>query len=96
MKIVNLIGPAVIAGAVRYPIENPLTVTDEQAVQLKDSGRLDGEPEDPDGEEGKEVDLSKLKIEELRALAANEGIELGDARSKADIITAIELAREGE
>ena len=95
MKIVNLIGPAVIAGAVRYPVECPLTVTDEQAQQLKDSGRLDGEPEDPEAE-GEVEDLTKLKVDELKALAADEEIDLGDAKSKADIITAIQLAREGE
>lgn len=97
MKIVNLIGPAVIAGQVRYPVEGALTVTDEEAEQLLESGRLDGDPEDiPDPyADGETEDLSKLKVEELKALAAKEEIDLGDAKSKADIITAIELAREG-
>ena len=95
MKIVNLIGPAVIAGAVRYPIEGPLTVTDKEADQLKDSGRLDGEPEDlPEDAEMHEDDgLDTLKAEELKALAAEEGIDLGGATTKAAMATAIREAR---
>lgn len=97
MKIVNLIGPAVIAGQVRYPVEGALTVTDEEAQQLLDSGRLDGDPEDlpdPDAEDDAE-DLSNLKVDQLKALAAKEEIDLGDATKKDDIIAAIQLAREG-
>ncbi|MFV0922743.1 hypothetical protein ACR720_04550 [Sphingomonas parapaucimobilis] len=95
MKIVNLIGPAVIAGAVRYPIEGALTVTDKEAAQLKDSGRLDGEPEDlPEDDEVHEDDgLDTLKAEELKALAAEEGIDLGGATTKAAMVTAIREAR---
>lgn len=95
MKIVNLIGPAVIAGAVRYPIEGPLTVTDTEAKQLKDSGRLDGEPEDlPEDAEVHEDDgLDTLKAEELKTLAAEEGIDLGGATTKAAMVTAIREVR---
>jgi hypothetical protein len=65
MKIVNLIGPAVIAGAVRYPVEGPLTVSDAEAEQLKDSGRLDGAPEDlpSEGDEPEDDGLDALKAE---------------------------------
>lgn len=38
--------------------------------------------------------LSSLTIPELKALAASEGVDLGDASKKTDIIAAIELARE--
>ena len=38
--------------------------------------------------------LSKMKVDELKALAAKEEIDLGDATKKDDIIAAIELARE--
>lgn len=61
MKIVNLSGPAVIAGAVRYPIEGALTVTDEQAEQLEKSGRLDGEPEDLPVEDEQQETSAKPK-----------------------------------
>jgi len=40
------------------------------------------------------ADLSKLKVDELKDLAAKEEIDLGDATKKDDIIAAIELARE--
>lgn len=38
--------------------------------------------------------LSGLTVKELKALASEEAIDLGDASSKADIVAAIELARE--
>lgn len=48
--------------------------------------------EEVDGDEGS--DLSKMKVGDLKALAAAENIDLGDATKKDDIIAAIELARE--
>lgn len=48
---------------------------------------VDDEPEDDE-------DLNALTIAELKALAEQEKIDLGDATKKADIIAAIELARE--
>lgn len=44
-------------------------------------------------EEG-EGGLSSLSVADLKALAADEAIDLGDATKKADIIAAIELGRE--
>ena len=38
--------------------------------------------------------LVALKVADLKAIAEAEGIDLGDASKKADIISAIELARE--
>lgn len=38
--------------------------------------------------------LSDLKVDELKTIAVSEGIDLGDATRKDDIIAAIELARE--
>lgn len=43
---------------------------------------------------GGEKGLADMKVAELKALAEAEEIDLGDAKSKADIIAAIELARE--
>lgn len=95
MKIVNLIGPAVIAGAVRYPVEGALTVSDVEAEQLKDSGRLDGDPEDLPGEEDELEDdgLDALKAEELKSLAQDKGIALGTATTKPAMVAAIRTAR---
>lgn len=95
MKIVNLIGPAVIAGAVRYPIEGALTVSDAEAEQLKESGRLDGEPEDlPEEAEEEDDGLDALKVDELKSLAADEGIDLGGATTKPAMVAAIRVGRE--
>lgn len=44
--------------------------------------------------EGEPEGLAALKVAELKELAEAEGIDLGDAAKKADIISAIELARE--
>lgn len=41
-------------------------------------------------------DLNKMKVADLKALAETEGLDLGDAATKADIITAIELGRESK
>ena len=43
-----------------------------------------------DGEGG----LSSHTVKELKAIADEEGIDLGDATTKADIVAAIELGRE--
>ena len=43
-----------------------------------------------DGDEG----LASMTVADLKGLAEAEGIDLGDATKKADIIAAIELARE--
>ncbi|MBT2473305.1 hypothetical protein J7E68_01615 [Microbacterium sp. ISL-103] len=40
------------------------------------------------------VDISKLKVDELKAHAEEHGIDLGDATKKADIIAVIEAAGE--
>lgn len=95
MKIVNLIGPAVIAGAVRYPVEGALTVSDVEAEQLKDSGRLDGDPEDLPGEDDEDEDdgLDALKADELKSLAQDEDIALGTANTKSAMVAAIRAAR---
>lgn len=94
MKIVNLIGPAVIAGAVRYPVEGALTVSDAEAEQLKGSGRLDGDPEDiPELGDADDDGLDHLKVEELKSLASDRGIPLDGATTKATIIAAIRAGR---
>ncbi len=97
MKIVNLIGPAVIAGAVRYPIEGPLTVSSEEADRLQASGRLDGDPEDLPGfdeiDTATDDDLDGMTVTNLKAAAKDEGVDLGNASAKADIIAAIRTHR---
>ena len=43
-----------------------------------------------------DIALSKMKVDDLKALAFKEEIDLGDATKKDDIIAAIELAREAK
>lgn len=40
------------------------------------------------------VELAKLKVSDLKALAAERGVDLGDATKKADILALIEAAGE--
>lgn len=47
-------------------------------------------------DDGEDSGLSGKSVADLKALAESEGIDLGDATKKADIIAAIELARETE
>ncbi|PHP21374.1 hypothetical protein CG471_02045 [Sphingobium sp. IP1] len=52
---------------------------------------------DPEGASSDDADdqsLGKMKVDELKALAAKEEIDLGDATKKDDIVAAIQLARE--
>lgn len=51
---------------------------------------LPGDIEEVDGGDT----LAGKTVKELKAMAEAEGIDLGDASNKADIIAAIELARE--
>lgn len=50
--------------------------------------------EEVGGEQGPEEGLPNMTVAELKYLAEAEGIDLGDAAKKADIISAIELGRE--
>lgn len=84
MKEVNLKNFAVIRGAVRYASEGPITVTDDEAKRLEDAGQLADEDDD---------DLAGLKLAELKKVAADEGVELGEATTKAAIADAIRTHR---
>lgn len=54
-------------------------------------GEIPNEPNvEPDGDPPS--DLASLKVDELKALADELGIDLGDATKKADIVDAIENA----
>lgn len=46
-------------------------------------------------DDGEDSGLTANTVAELRAIAEAENIDIGDASKKADIIAAIELAREG-
>ena len=88
MKTVNLLGPTVIEGAVRYPTEGPFMLLDDVADHLVTEGRAELLSED---EEDDPLDV--MKVTELKQLATAEAIDLGEAKSKVQIIAAIRAAR---
>lgn len=67
-------------------IRNPVTDTPRMAPAP------DSLDHDADGRKGGAVDLDAMTVDELKAHAANRGIDLGDATKKADIRAAIDLA----
>lgn len=92
MKEVTLSAPRIIGGAVRYPVEGPIPVSDEEYDRLVEAGAI--EPgEDEDGEDHEDDGLEQLTVDELKALASEEQIDLGGATKKADIIEAIRAGR---
>lgn len=86
MKTIVLLGAAIIAGAVRYPIEGPQVVQDAEADRLVENklAKFEGDEDD---------DLDDLKVEDLKKLAETETVDLGTAKSKGDIIKAIRAHR---
>ena len=96
MKTIVLLSAAIVAGAVRYPTEGPLSVHDKEADRLIESELAELAEVEPFGEdEEDEGKLENLTVDKLKHLAADENIELGEATKKAEIIAAIEKHRAG-
>lgn len=95
MKKIMLFGPTIVAGAIRHPYENPLTVTNKEAARLVAAGVLAADPQDTDGEDPVEPPeetgdgLDAMLVDDLKALAARETVDLTGISRKDDIITAI-------
>lgn len=87
MKTILLLTARLIAGVVRYPVEGPLTVSDDEADRaIEDqAATLAYDLE--------EQELKDMTAPQLTDLAATEEIDLGGRKKKADIIAAIEKAR---
>lgn len=95
MKTMKLFGPALINGAVRYPAEGPIVLTDadaERVVELKLGEEIEEAGEDEGGEE---APLDRLTVPDLMKLAEAEQVPLNGATKKAEIIAAIEKHRAG-
>lgn len=97
MKIIALLAGTIVAGVVRYPVEGPLTVTDEEAGRLHEAKLLDGEPEDlpSQGATTEDDGLDTLTLIDLGLLVTKEGVPLHGVTKKADIIAAIRAHRAG-
>ncbi len=94
MRLIQIVAVAVVAGAVRHAIEGPIPVReDEEAERLVELGLAEFADEVADGDEGDDEDLDAMQVPDLKKLAADEGVDLGSATKKADIIAAINAHR---
>lgn len=82
-KVLNSIPPGVLVAG--DSTDEPVNMTEAEYEQAKATGWFEF------GEGG----LSGMSVADLKVLAETENVNLGDASKKADIIAAIELAREG-
>jgi hypothetical protein len=94
MKTIILLGAAVIAGIVRYPVEGPQTLADDEADRLIEVGQAEEAEDDiePEIDEAGE-DLEAMTLPDLGILVTKEGVPLNGATKKADIIAAIRAHR---
>ena len=87
---------AVIGGSDRY-LERGVVLPEgvENIDHLKAVGLVEevAPPETGEPARGGGVDLDALNLDELRAYAAENGIDIGDATRKADIRAAIDASR---
>lgn len=90
---VTLAYPARINGKKHNVTGKPIEVDAEIAEQLAKANALavESKPADDDGEDPA---LSKLKKDELIAIAKQLGVEVSDEHTKANLIELIEQARE--
>jgi hypothetical protein len=87
MPEVQLNGPRVINGAVRYPVEGLIPVSDTEYDRLVEADAIVTEDdEDGDG-------LDEMTLPDLGLLVTKEGVPLNGATKKADIIKAIRAHR---
>lgn len=80
-------GMTIVAAGAEQDVETAEELSDEQIAVLAKDG-CEVEPLD-----GADKPLAENTVAKLKAIAAAESIDLGDATAKADIIAAIELAR---
>jgi hypothetical protein len=85
MKDVRLSRPAFINDLLRYPTENPIAVSDDDAERLRASGCLE--------EDGDEDGLDELKAADLDKIIADEGVSVSATANKADKVAAIRAHR---
>lgn len=87
MKNIILRMPRVIGGVVRQPAEGAIPVADEIAEQLILEDLAD------DADEEVDDGLDGEKVADLKKVASDEGVDLGTANSKAEIIAAVRAHR---
>lgn len=70
-------------------------ISEAEAKSAKDTGWF-SRPKAADEADDGPKELGDMTVNELKAVAEAEEIDLGDATKKADIVAAIELAREAK
>lgn len=99
MRLIQIVAVAVVAGAVRYAAEGPISVRDDDEAQRLVDLELaqfadEDEDEDEEGDDNSEGEtLEDMSVPDLKKLAVDEGVDLGTATKKADIIAAINAHR---
>lgn len=95
MKTISLRQPLPIGGPVHHPSEGPVTVDNDLADHLIETGLADevaDEGEDEDDQEDNDG-LEDLTLIDLGLLVTKEGVPTHGATKKADIIAAIRAHR---
>ncbi len=99
MKKIMIFGPTIVAGAVRHAYENPLTVSNKEASRLVLAGVLAGDPEDAEGDHDDDAPptgdgLDAMLVDDLKALAMVETVDLTGISRKDEIVAAIRAHRQ--
>ena len=93
-KMIKLLRPELIDGQMRYPVEGPISVSDEKYDELIAEKRGEDVDGDGAGDDSKDPgDLEGHTVEDLKQIATDEGVDLQGATKKADLIAAIEAHR---
>lgn len=86
-KIVNAFAPFILQAG--ETSAEPVEISDAELAVI-----ANGDWFEVDGAKPDDADLTKMTVDELKAFAEANEIDLGDATKKGDILSAIELALE--
>lgn len=81
----------------RYPAHTPFEVCDKDVESLvKDGAIVTVPPEAAQNPDDSEKSIDQMKVEELKAYAAEHNIDISGVERKADIVAAIKAAENSE
>ena len=76
---------------VSHPAHTPFEVDDADVASMVEQGAIVIVP--PKGEQSTKVFIDEMKVDELKAYAASNNIDISKANKKADIVAAIKAAQ---